>query len=73
MITAVSTTFDWYAEIEMATSIDIRNVKIRKMGNACFLKKSGQQPIVRETAIRLTDRIITAAGLMKMVLNTGLL
>ena len=57
----------------MATNIDIRKVKIRKMGNACLLKKSVQQLIVRETAIRLTDRIIMAAGFMKIDLKAGLL
>lgn len=73
MTTAVSTTLDWYAQMEMATSMDIRTVKIINMGNAYLLKKSVQQLIVMETAIRLTDRIIKAAGLMKIDLNTGLL
>lgn len=73
MTTAVRMSLDWKPQIEAATKIDMKKVKIRNRGSACLLKKSVQQAITMLTAIRLTEVITMVTGLRKIDWNVLLL
>lgn len=66
---AVKIILDLNPQIEIATSIAIKSVKVKKRGRAYFLKKSVQHPITMETARRATDTTIIVAILLKVYLN----
>lgn len=66
---AVRIILDLKPQIEIATSIAIKNVNPTKNGRAYLLKRSVQQPMTMDKARRATNTTITVAILMKVNLN----